>query len=331
MTVRIGIPRALLYYNYYPLWRTFFEELGAEIIVSSPSTKGVLKQGLEYAVDDVCLPIKIAYGHVLDLRDKADFIFLPRMVSISSREYVCPKFLGLPDMIKRIRNIPPLIDLNVNFYKNKNNVFHTAVEAGKILTGNLLKIWAAYRKSLQLNKKYIRLIQLGLLPEEAFAVLEDRVKNKPLLGKEDKTVALIGHPYLIYDSYINMNIITRLKSMGAAVATAERISGATVKKYASELPKKMFWTMGRRLIGSSFYYMDSPNISGMIHVAAFGCGLDSITGELIERKARAKGVPFLNLTLDEHTGEAGVITRLEAFLDMVSWKEAGNMASGCAI
>jgi predicted nucleotide-binding protein (sugar kinase/HSP70/actin superfamily) len=47
-----------------------------------------------------------------------------------------------------------------------------------------------------------------------------------------------------------------------------------------------------------------------------------MTGELIERYARALRAPFLNLTLDEHTGEAGIVTRLEAFLDMVRWKKA---------
>lgn len=326
MPLKIGIPRALLYYYYYPLWRVFLEEMGAEVIVSSISTKGVLSKGLEHAVDEVCLPIKIAYGHVLDLAEKADFIFLPRMISVARREYICPKFLGFPDMIRRVDSLPPLIDVNVNLYKNKKEAFHVAVEVGKLFTNNLFKIWAAYRKSLKVHKKYFRLVQFGLMPEEAFAVLEDRVKNKPMLCPEDTTVALIGHPYIIYDSYINMNIIARLRSMGTAVVTAECLSEAIVRKYSSRLPKKLFWTMGQRIIGSAFHYMDSPNISGLIHVAAFGCGLDSMTGELIERRARALGVPFLNLTIDEHTGEAGIITRLEAFLDMVCWKSAGNMA-----
>lgn len=92
--LKVGIPRALLYYYYYPLWRTFFTELGAEVVLSQPSNKGILEAGLQKAVDEVCFPVKLAYGHVLDLADKADLIFLPRLVSVAKREYVCPKFMG---------------------------------------------------------------------------------------------------------------------------------------------------------------------------------------------------------------------------------------------
>ncbi|MEG3070548.1 MAG: hypothetical protein RQM92_06655 [Candidatus Syntrophopropionicum ammoniitolerans] len=47
-----------------------------------------------------------------------------------------------------------------------------------------------------------------------------------------------------------------------------------------------------------------------------------MTGGIIERYAHSSGIPFLSLTLDEHTGEAGIMTRLEAFLDMVQWRKA---------
>ncbi|HOV78765.1 MAG TPA: acyl-CoA dehydratase activase-related protein [Bacillota bacterium] len=329
MSPKIGIPRALLYYYYYPLWRTFFEELGAEVIVSSPSTKEVLARGLEKAVDEICLPVKIAYGHVLDLAGKADFIFLPRIVSVRRREYICPKFLGFPDIIRRIGGLPPLLDVNINLYRDKKDSFRSAVEVGRLFTGNPLKIWSAYRRAVKTNKKYFRLLQLGLMPEEALAVLEKKVGKKPPLVDENGTVALIGHPYILHDPYISMNITGRLRSMGAAVVTAEGLSGKTIRKYAARLPKKLFWTLGQRLIGAAYHYLENSTVKGMVHVAAFGCGLDSITGELIERRARAAGMPFLNITVDEHTGEAGIITRLEAFMDMAGWKAGGRAA--CSI
>lgn len=136
-------------------------------------------------------------------------------------------------------------------------------------------------------------------------------------------MALIGHPYNIYDNYVSMNMIKRLCNMGITVATAEHLPERVVRSCAARLPKRLFWTLGQCMIGAAFHYLERADVSGMVHVAAFGCGPDSMTGELIERRARALGVPFLNLTLDEHTGEAGVVTRLEAFLDMVRWKKAG--------
>lgn len=322
MPVKVGVPRALLFYYYYPMWRTFFEELGAEVVLSPLSTKGVLARGIKHAVDDVCLPVKMAFGHVLELAGKVDFIFLPRLVSVERREYICPKFLGLPDMIRRLEGLPPLIDVNVDLYKNRGNIYNAAKEVGRLFTGNSLKIWTAYRRSVGAHKRYFRLLQLGLIPPEALAVLEDRVENEPLAGPEELTVALIGHPYNIYDPFVSMNMVARLRSMGANVVTAEHLPEKEARIQAARLPKKLFWTLGQLMIGSAFHYLENSEVSGMVHVAAFGCGPDSMTGELIERQARAAGMPFLNLTLDEHTGEAGVVTRLEAFLDMVRWKKA---------
>ncbi len=322
MPIKVGIPRTLLYYYYFPMWKVFFEALGAEVVLSPPSTKRLLAEGLKNAVDEVCLPIKLTFGHVLDLAAKADLIFLPRIVSIEKKEYICPKFLGLPDMIRNLKGLPPLIDVNVNMYRNKSGAYIAAQEAGRFITSNHFKIWNAYRQARKVQKKYFRLLQLGLMPSEAMAVMEDRVRNEHLPEPQDINVVLIGHPYNIYDSYISMNIIKRLRSMGATVLTAEHVPEKIYKKCAACLPKKLFWTLGQHMIGAALYYLNRHDVSGMVHVAAFGCGPDSMTGDLIERYARAAGMPFLNLTIDEHTGEAGIVTRLEAFLDMVMWKKA---------
>jgi predicted nucleotide-binding protein (sugar kinase/HSP70/actin superfamily) len=55
---------------------------------------------------------------------------------------------------------------------------------------------------------------------------------------------------------------------------------------------------------------------------AFGCGPDSVMMDIVRRQAtRLKTTPFMSLTLEEHTAEAGLITRLEAFLDMIQRKK----------
>lgn len=329
MCLKVGIPRALLYYYYYPMWRVFFQELGAEVILSQPSNKGLLSAGLKNAVDEVCLPVKLAYGHVLDLAGKADLIFLPRLISVRRREYICPKFLGFPDMIRRIKGIPELIDPNINLYRGRMEICHVAHEVGRLFGCSCYKIWMAFLRSVKVHNQYCSLLQLGLMPAEAMAILEDRVENLPNPEPEDSIkVALIGHPYNIYDPYVNMNIIKRLRGLGASIATAEFLPAHAVKNSASRwLTKKLFWTLGQRMAGAAFNYMEHPDMAGIVHIAAFGCGPDSMTGEIIERTARIKGVPFLNITLDEHTGEAGLLTRLEAFMDMLRWRKAGMTAS----
>jgi len=83
----------------------------------------------------------------------------------------------------------------------------------------------------------------------------------------------------------------------------------------------MFWTYGKRIIGSSFCAIEEGLCDGMIYISSFGCGMDSILVDLIERKAKEKMVPFMLITVDEQTGEAGINTRIEAFLDMMMWRD----------
>jgi predicted nucleotide-binding protein (sugar kinase/HSP70/actin superfamily) len=329
MSFKVGIPRALLYYYYFPLWKEFFESLGCEVVVSDKSNKGILDTGVKNAVDEACLPVKLAFGHVKNLADKnVDYIFLPRLVSVAYREYICPKFLGFPDMAKQnILGLPEVIDTTISYSRSPKNVELAYKQMGKKFCSNPIKIWRAYCKGQKALTKYNKLLVEGYLPEEAMSVMYDKSpKGKPVELFGDLNIALIGHPYNIYDPYINMNIIKRLRSMGAMVVTADHLSENEVRQQAAKLPKKLFWTIGQRMIGAGYHYAESDDIDGVIHIAAFACGPDSMTGELIERNIRSSTkLPFLNLTLDEHTGEAGVITRIEAFLDMVRWKKSQEL------
>jgi predicted nucleotide-binding protein (sugar kinase/HSP70/actin superfamily) len=321
--VKVGIPRALLYYHYFPLWKGFFEALGAEVVVSSRTTKGILNKGISRTVDDACLPIKLYLGHVENLRDKVDYLFVPRLVSVERNEFTCPKFLGLPDMVRHnFKNLPQLINVDIDLNKKNRNLIKGIIEVGKIFTDNPLKIFLAYNKGLKEWKIFKNYLTRGMTPVEAIKAIQkgemaiDRVKPARL------TIGLIGHAYNLYDDHINMNVIQKLRKMGVKVVTPENVPEEIINQQVKTLPKKLFWTMGKHLLGSTFYFLQKPSISGIIHVTAFGCGIDSMMGELMERKTRKeRDIPYMVLTLDEHTGEAGVVTRLEAFIDMIKWKE----------
>ncbi|CCO08985.1 acyl-CoA dehydratase activase-related protein [Desulforamulus hydrothermalis] len=319
MPVRVGIPRALLYYYYFPLWKSFLEGLGAEVVVSDRTTKDILTRGVQHCVDEACLPVKLAFGHVQNLLHKGvDYIFLPRMVSVARREYICPKFLGFPDMVKQnISGLPPVIDNVINQHRKPGDIHKFIRQVGELLGKGPLQSWLAYQRAKPVHQKYCRLLEQGLLPEEAMSVMAGK-KPQPHQANGDLTVAVIGHPYNIYDAFISMNLINRLRKSGARVLTADNLTEHTVNQGVARLPKKLFWTLSRRMTGGAMAYHDQGTVDGIIHVAAFACGPDSMTGELIERFIRREGkMPFMNINLDEHTGEAGIITRLEAFLDMV--------------
>lgn len=333
--MKIGIPRALFFYHYYPLWKAFFENLGQEIILSEPTNENIAKRGIELAVDDACLPVKVFYGHVDKLKDKVDILFIPRIVSIEPKEYICPKFLGLPDMIRvNIKDLPNVIDTRLDLYNGKIKILDHIFLIGKTLGKSKSEVILAYYRALKhFNNCKKDIIEKKVLPSDLLTE-KKYIKSNPEDKKERKNfrVLLLGHPYIMYDHFINMNIIQKLEKNKVEVITYEMIRNGNITEGASKLSKEIFWTLGKNIVGSAFYFLyhKQKYLDGIIHIASFGCGPDSLVGELLENKVRKKyDIPFLYLNLDEQSGEAGFNTRLEAFLDILERRKQfeGNFST----
>ncbi|ABR47378.1 conserved hypothetical protein [Alkaliphilus metalliredigens QYMF] len=335
MTIKIGIPRGLWVYDYYPLWKTFYEALGAEVILSNPTNKSILDQGVKNTVDEACLPVKIFNGHVLDLKDKVDYIFVPKIMSVYRKEYICPKFCGLPEMVKHsIPDLPPMIDTEINFNRSRKHLMRTVYEFGSYVTTNKKQIKKAYEEALQEYEKFKKQLKQGALPLDGIVkpyVITDSQEQKEIKKSGNaKRIAIMGHSYNLYDTYGSMNLVKKLQDQNIEIITAEMIDYKVINQYAETLEKKMFWSFGRKLLGTAMYLAVEKNVDGIIYLSSFGCGIDSIIEDLFERKIRKEGgIPFLLITVDEHTGEAGVNTRLEAFMDMIDWRkrDEGNLSA----
>lgn len=324
MALRVGIPRALLYYSYYPAWKVFFEEIGAEVILSKKTSREIVTDGIKNAVDEACLPVKIFYGHVISLKDKVDYLFVPRLVSVEKKARICPKFLGLPEMIKYgISGLPPIIDTVVDLSNSPGQIFNAAWQIGKVLQVSPLRLFPAFLKARRSLENYQKLLLAGYLPEEAMEIMQENISPREKVKGKKLTILLLGHPYSIYDAYFSMNLLDKIKRMGVSFITPEMIRSKSVEKYWRSFPRKMYWTFGRKNWGGASYFIEHGGIDGIIYLTAFGCGIDSFLGELIEREVRKAGnMPFMFINIDEHTGEAGMLTRLEAFIDMIKWREA---------
>lgn len=331
MALRVGIPRALFYYYYYPQWETFFRELGAETVLSSPTHKGIIEAGVRAAVDEACLPVKVYYGHVLELAEKVDYLFLPRLVSMERRSYICPKFMGLPDMLRSSQPqlLPRIIDLCVDRSHNDRQYQRGLYRVGSIFTRNPWKIKKAVQAAEKKLTDYRALLQAGCLPAEALDRLYADCFSEGAAAATVEapasaahihplTIGLLGHGYTIYDDYVSRQTIRKLRELGANVVTPDLLSPEAIERGVSQLPKRMFWSLGKQILGGAYHFLEQQNVDGIIHLACFGCGPDSLVAELVEIEAhRRKALPFMMLTMDEHTGEAGIITRLEAFMDMI--------------
>lgn len=323
MKSKVGIPRGMFYYDYYLLWKEFFNNLEVEVITSPKTNKDILNRGVHTCVDEACLPVKVFHGHVDYLKDKANYIFIPKFISIYRKEYCCPKHLGLPDMVRHsIDGLPEIIDTEINLRKSNKDLKESVIHTGKYFTKSSRKILKAFNKANNQYKEYSKLMSRGVIPINAVGVYEDlNLKTKVSTNNYKTNILLLGYPYNIYDDYINMNIANKLRQNQIKIITAEMLEEETVRYYTSKLPKRMFWSHGHRIIGGAFSLIEEGSINGIIYISAFGCGLDSVLIDLVERKAKEYKIPFILLTIDEQTGEAGINTRVEAFLDMLKWRD----------
>ncbi|BAH06524.1 acyl-CoA dehydratase activase-related protein [Clostridium kluyveri] len=295
--MKIGLPKGLLYCKYHIFAETFFKELGAEIITSPDTNRYILDMGVKYCVDEACLPIKIFHGHVASIKDKCDIILIPRIMQLNKDEFICPKFCGLPEMV--LNNIPGMPEaLTYPIYAfSKNKIRNWILNAGLKFSKNILEINRAYEKAIKTQNSH--------------NLSSNRLNNVVF----SRNIALVGHPYNLYDSFSNMNIIKKLNKLNIGILTEEDIDKVQINDEIKHLFKKPFWTFAKNSYGFSTYAAKTKKVDGIIYVSSFACGIDSVVIELI--KDRLKNFPFLVLKIDEQTGEAGFDTRIEAFSDML--------------
>jgi predicted nucleotide-binding protein (sugar kinase/HSP70/actin superfamily) len=120
-------------------------------------------------------------------------------------------------------------------------------------------------------------------------------------------------------------VIDKLTKYGAEVVTVEMFDTVYLREKAAKLPKPMFWNFGSIALGCVTHVVENGGYDGIIYIMSFGCGIDSFINDLAERRIRRKtDIPYMVLNIDEHTGEAGFNTRIEAFMDMINWREKSD-------
>ncbi|MGE4282450.1 MAG: acyl-CoA dehydratase activase-related protein [Clostridia bacterium] len=323
--MRIGLPRALLFYYYYPLWERLFQTLGAEIVISDVTSKSLIQKGIKVTVPEICLPIKIFNGHVIDLLSKdVDYIFIPRFVSIENSKWFCPKFIGLPELVKYTiegtANKLLIAEINGKTedtcdwrnYSVLCNALNVSEKQLKSALKDAEKHWQQFRKRCR----------NGLTIQEALeAEKEVKVLKKVSDNSSEITLGVLGYVYNIYDSFVSMDIIEKLRQMKVKVTTFDMMNEKEITDRFGKKSKRLYWTFSDKLYGAAASMLEDKDIDGIIHVTAFGCGPDSVIGKLIELESENYKKPFMTLRVDEHTGESHLQTRIEAFVDMIKRKK----------
>ncbi len=323
MTVRIGIPRALLYYRYFPFWEAFFQALGFEVVASRPSHRGLIEEGFKFADDDTCIPMKMAFAHTIDIKDRIDFLFLPRLLSLDGKTCACPRLAGLPEMLKySIPSLPTILDPYVDERHRNSTLFRSFSEMALGLGKRSKEIKRAFQEG---KRAYLLIRKRMEKGERVFEQFEKAIEKGPLKKKEQpgKKVAVVGHPYCLYDPYFNFDLLGILEKAQASVYTQEMISKEMIDSEIRGFGKDVYWESGREILGASLHYLYSNQIDGLIYLTCFSCGVDSMIEPLVKRRIEEnRKTLYLCLMIDEHTGHTGLLTRVEAFLETLERKRS---------
>lgn len=325
----IGIPRGMSFYNDYPFYYGFFTDLGIKIVLSDITTKQTMSSGSSLVVTETCLPIKIYIGHILNLIDKGiDKILVPSIQSIAPKIYNCSKIRGLPDLVRNVvKKDFTMVEATLDKSEKNQGLYDFLLEMTKPFgITDLERIKKASKAGWRTYNNFHVMSKSGMSYKKAMnyalqgkVFIENQTKEYPI------SIALIAHGYNIFDERASMKIFDKLEKMDVKVYSSLQLSKEQMDDGIKALGQDMYWANEREMTGAAGHFMKDNKIDGMITVTAFGCGPDSLMVERITRKAKRFNKPLLNLTIDEQTGEAGFITRLEAFVDMLFRKKRAKI------
>jgi predicted CoA-substrate-specific enzyme activase len=313
---RIGFNRSFLINSYYPLYSHFFSELGYEVVMpDSPSQEGIDQKNASF-----CYPVELAHGFFYSLLESEiplDYIFLPHFKAIpnqkdinsSSQSQVCPLIQGETFYLqttfrKKIahlahrgtRLLTPLIDLSQGINRAREPLLESAVKMGV----SRKKAGRAFESALRQQEDCMA--EMKAIGRAALAELETDPQNF--------AVVIFSRPYSGFAEEAHMGIPNKFASRGIMVIPLDFL------ELEEERSKRhMYWGMGKLIMKAGRLVQRHPQLFGT-YITNFSCGPDSfVVGYFRDVMGRK---PSLTLELDSHTADAGLETRVEAFLDIVT-------------
>ena len=263
-------------------------------------------------MDETCLSVKVAMGHVAWLAERSETVLCPRYVSMKRGELECSKLWGIYDIA---RNSVPGVDIVGYSVDGSHETHKRTSEAGELY--RLARRLGARRSRAALaTVKGLRALRRATSEH----VVEQ--ESKRLQSRDRPRVLVAGHAYNLYDESIGQPIIKELRGLGCDVVDSEGVDHTLAARLAKQISPHLYWTNSRQLLGAVEHWRE--HVDGIVFLVTFPCGPDSLVTELAVR--RFKGVPMVTLIIDEHSGETGLHTRLESFVDILRMRRGDSVA-----
>lgn len=304
----VGIPRAMFYYDSFPFWCTYLQELGFDVVVSPPTDGRIAARGEELAIAQPCFPVQIAHGHVAALLELGvDYVLLPNVVDSETPDLrvqskLCPWNQTLPFVVRAApgledapdRLLIPTIHFRCGLMRVQKELRELACRLGRTAGESAGAAAAAYAAQQTFRD----------------ALLAAGSRALDILGTTEPGVLLIGRPYNLYDRSANCGVPRKLRTIyGVNVLPLDFMP--LDDEDISAVNDNMYWNSGRLMLAAASMSRRYPNLD-WVCISNFKCGPDSYVKSFL---TRASGKAGLLLQFDGHSNDAGYLTRCEAYLD----------------
>ncbi|HSV74732.1 MAG TPA: acyl-CoA dehydratase activase [Chthonomonadales bacterium] len=300
----VGVSLSLMTNSLFPLYHRFLTDLGFTVVLPD----GPDEEGIERRRAPFCYPVDLAHGFIANLiAKKPDNILLPQVRATPIRKGMhpnttCPLIQAEPYVLRRtfksdldgIQVLVPVLNMPESYADAEQEMLRVAAQLGADRASAKAAVQAAIREQQEYVARIKEIGRAALSHAEA----------SPL-----PTVVLFGRSYNAFASFAHMGIPHKFASRGIMVIPYDMLDTDRDEPYP-----EMHWAAGMGILKAAKHVAQHPHLYGC-YITNFSCGPDSFVLNYFRDTMGEK--PSLTLELDSHTADAGIDTRIEAFLDIV--------------
>lgn len=307
---RIGLPYVFFFHDYLPYWSTLLWELGFEVVPSPVTNRRVINLGVEVVLAETCFPVKVGYGHVRYLLEEGvSRIFLPSFTNMCQPDdryekgHACPLTQSFPYQVRVAFPEAEVITPVVNLKEGEGYLLRELRRIFSPFGIRAAEIEEAMAKASEAQREF----------HQAIKERADQV-----IGSIDRTtIVIVGRAYNAFDRGVNLEIPQKLSTLDVLAIPMDFLPPQDIH---DDWPD-MYWRSGQRILSAARAIRSNRHLYP-IFIGNFCCGPDSFIQKYFEKELGDRA--YLHIEIDEHSADAGAITRCEAFLDSVE----GQIRSG---
>ena len=307
-----GVPFALMIHKFFPMANAFFTSLGFNVILTDPTSEETIRLAQQTAQGETCYPVKLIYGHMQQLIDqKVDYIFLPTIHTMKHEKSRVKHNYGCVYMQTAAASIAKALDIESKGITLLSPVFDLDFGQEAMASAML-----GLSKILGIPKPFCAkaLLSGAMAVRRHTAAVEKQGKALlATLRPDDKVLVLITRNYGVSDPILNMGIPELLLERGYKVITLSHLPGHALD-IADEY-ENLYYPFGQHILSGAKLIAHHPNLYA-VYLTNHGCGPDTMLSHLFKQEMGDK--PYLQIEVDEHFSNVGVITRIEAFLNSLN-------------